>query len=483
MAWLFHRIKAPVLFFSGIVLLVCLWGSGSIPGLAQLDSEPTSGLLADGVRLLSSGQLMEAAKVFDTAKQRDPHDARPYFYRGVALSQAGHMEDAAAELAEAVYMAPDRLEYRVFQAHLFEQHKQTFEAENTLAIFHQERTLRQLAPAWLRLLADVYYRLEKTDEALRALDLWAESDPNDARIDLYRGQVYVIKGQPDKALKFFQDSLAKSDQDPQANFEMGKILYEKNQLAAAKEALIRAVAGNERNPEYRSKLASVYAAMGEPDAAIDCLKSVESAGDQFPTIFYVLGRAYRMKGDSAHNSKYMEKFQRATAAGRDRQAQLQATDQPIAQARRQMDQGHTAEARALFKKALGVDPNRWEPHAELAEMDLNSGNLQEAYPHLQKLEQIDPDSAVGNFLLARYWFQQKEYLRARVYAEKVRVSRPANSELRGLLGDIYLQLGEKQKAREEYEEAVRLAPNRSDLRERLLKVMGDGPHLNESSKP
>jgi len=93
-----------------------------------------------------------------------------------------------------------------------------------------------------------------------------------------------------------------------------------------------------------------------------------------------------------------------------------------------------------------------------------------AHPHLQKLQQIDRDSAIGNFLMARYWFKQEKYDQARLYAEKVKLSRPDNSELRGLLGSIYLELGLKEKAREEYEAAVRLAPDRADFRAQLEKV-------------
>ena len=69
-----------------------------------------------------------------------------------------------------------------------------------------------------------------------------------------------------------------------------------------------------------------------------------------------------------------------------------------------------------FRKALEGDPNRWEPNAYLAEMNLNSGNLQSAYRYLQKLEELDPDSAVGNFLMARYWFKRRNYDQARLYA-------------------------------------------------------------------
>jgi len=65
-------------------------------------------------------------------------------------------------------------------------------------------------------LADVYYRLQMTDQGLQVLDLWAKHDPTDARIDLYRGQIYVVKAQPELALSCFRRSLEKSTENPQA---------------------------------------------------------------------------------------------------------------------------------------------------------------------------------------------------------------------------------------------------------------------------
>ena len=85
--------------------------------------------------------------------------------------------------------------------------------------------------------------------------------------------------------------------------------------------------------------------------------------------------------------------------------------------------------------------------------------------------------------MARYWFKQKDYDQARLYAEKVKQSRPDNSELRALLGEIYGELGQKQKARQEYEEAIHLAPERTDLRERLRKLTCDDIHPIKSPQP
>ena len=86
------------------------------------------------------------------------------------------------------------------------------------------------------------------------------------------------------------------------------------------------------------------------------------------------------------------------------------------------------------------------------------------------MEEIDPDSVVGNFLMAKYWYGRKDFERALGYAEKVESSRPGNSELRNLLGDIYQGLGQKEKALREYQAAVRLAPDRADFRENLKKL-------------
>ena len=470
-------------FISALIVIVSLSILSPHWDLAQTADPPLEGPLAEGVNLLTAGRFHDAEQAFNQAKQNSPQDPRPYFFSGMALAQSGRLQDAASELLEAVHLAPDHLEYRVFQAHVYEQLVQTYAAQHTLEIFQDEHALSQLAPSWLKLLADVYFRLGRTDDALRVLDLWAVSDPHNPNIDLYRGQCYVAKSQPDAALNYFQSSIAESDQNPQAYFELGKILYQRSDFSAARDALRKAVQQDASNPEYRSKLASADLALKDPDGAIDNLKQVESSGDKFPAIYYDLGRAYRTKGDSARAAEYLKKFQQITAAERDKLDRRIAADRPIGQAQRQLDAGHPAEARALFEKALQVDPNRWEPNAYLAEMDLNDGHLQGAYPHLQKLQQINPDSPVGNFLMARYWFQQNSYAQAQTYAEKVKVTRPDNSELRAMLGDIYSRLGENQKAIEEYEAAIQLAPDRQSVRERLQKLKDKDSSSGKSGQP
>src|SRR5439155_408452 len=217
-----------------VLFIVCLFGTPSACGAGQASADLFETRLAEGIKLLGEGHLLESVKVLNSAKQSGPQDARPYFYCGMALAQAGRMRDAASEVGEAVHLAPEQLHYRVLQAHVLEQLKQASAAQEALAAL-QDKTLEHLDLAWLRLLADVYYRMQMTDQALKILDLWAQRNATDSRIDLYRGQVYLVKSQPDKALSCFRRSLEKSSKNPQAYFEMGKILYERNQLPLAKE--------------------------------------------------------------------------------------------------------------------------------------------------------------------------------------------------------------------------------------------------------
>lgn len=444
----------------------------ALPALGASHANPpqAEGLIENGTQLLSSGHYNEALDAFNHFKQIAPRDPRPYFYSAMALEQTKRLSAAAQELEEAVRLAPDRPEYHVFQANVLTRLKQRVHALEALARLEKEGLSSQLEPSWLKMLVDVYYRLEKPDDALRVLELLSARTPDDPDVDLNRGQVYVAAGRFDQAFQAFQRSLEKSNHNPIAYYEVGKIHYARNELALAKKGLLAAVEQDKTNPKYLQKLGDACLALDEVDEAIEYLNRAERSEATFPEIYYSLGRAYQKKGDRARGDAYMKKFQETASLQREKDEHDRAVERFVSQGESQLDQGHHAEAQALFEKAAQLDPNRWDAHGYLAEMFLSSGDLELAYPHLVKMEEIDPDSVVGNYLMARYWYHRKEFERARVYAEKVKVSRPGNSELRGLLGSIYMALGWKEKAVQELEAALRLAPERADFRENLRRA-------------
>ncbi len=428
--------------------------------------------LALGIRLLSSGHYAESIEAFNRFKQTAPDDGRPYFFAGMAYTQDGKLSDAAAELKEAVRLAPDKPEYRIFQANALTQLRQKLYASNALTIFKKPGVAEQMATPWLQLLADVYFRLEQNEDALRTLDILSARNPHDPRTDYDRGRVYVIQGNLDRALDSFRKSVEESPHNPDAYFEIGKILYQRNDPSGAKNALVTAFQqeGSRVDPDLLLKLGDVSLALGEVREAIEYLKRAEPEGTALPAIYYALGRAYQHQGDRAKGEAYREKFQAISEAQAKKKEQTVEVDKLVIQGEALLDQRRQAEARTAFEKAVQADPSRWEAHGYVAEMDLASGDLPRAYEHIRQMERLEPESPVGNFLAARYWYASKQLERARAYAEKVKVTRPGNSELRNLLGNIYLAIGERDKAIREYEAAVRLAPDRGEFRENLQKA-------------
>src|SRR5215475_4902644 len=135
-----------------VILLACLFAPPSACGAGQASADLFETRLAKGIKLLGEGRLLESVEVLNSAKQSSLQDARPYFYCGMALAQAGRMRDAASEVGEAVHLAPKQLPYRVFQAHVLEQLKQATAAQEALATLQDNEALEHLDLAWLRLL-------------------------------------------------------------------------------------------------------------------------------------------------------------------------------------------------------------------------------------------------------------------------------------------------------------------------------------------
>lgn len=450
--------------------LVLVLSLGALVGLGAsrplLQQQQRERLLDEGIALLARRQFSEAITAFSRFKQTNPRDARPYFYTGMAEAETGCLSAAALELDEAVRLAPHQLEYLLFQANLFARLKQKNHADDVLAIFRQAGNADRLDASWVWLLSEVYYRLERFDDALGALDLLEKRKPDDPRLDLNRGQVYALQSRFDQAQDSLQKSIAKHPDNPLAHFESGKLLYLRGDLPGARKALLEAVRLDQNNPQYLQKLGAVSLAMKEIDEAIGYLERAADLDPGSAEVYYSLGQAWQRKGQRAKAAEYGQKFQKLKQEAE----QTEEIERQLARGERMLDEGKDGEARAVFAQVVQADPDNWPAHGYLAEMFLGAGDLQKAWPHLAKMESLDADSVVGAWLMARYWHQQKQFEKACFYAEKVRLVRPGHAQLRHLLGSAYLGLNQPEKALAEFEAAVRLAPERADYRADLQRL-------------
>jgi len=459
-----EKIFAPCL---ALILVICITPdfSGAIRACAQQESQ-----LDKGLKLLEEGRFVEAIAAFNQFKQTSALDARSYFYSGMAFAELGRLNAAALELGEAVRLDPRKPQYLIFQANVLSRLKQNEHALDALATLGKELISPQLETAWLWLVSDTYYRLERFDEVLKILDLLSRRVPGDARVDLLRGQANVVKGDFDLALENFKRSIEKSPEYAPAHFEIGKVYYQRNELEASQKALREAVRIDPHQPEYFLKLGQVCLALGRVEEAIEHLTRVERSDPALAQTYYVLGSAFHNKGDQVKSAEYRRKYQEVSAGQRKKQELEEEVSRLIAQGERLLDEGDGAGAQSRFEQAVKLDPDNWDARGYLAEMYLPTADWRRAYQHLVKMEETEPESPVGNYLMARYLYQSKEFEKALAYAEKVKLVRPGHAELRNLIGGIYAALGQAEKAALEFDAAVHLAPDRADFLENLRKI-------------
>lgn len=346
----------------GMLLLVISGREFPLSGeIALADRKEAERMLEEGKKQLAEGHLPEAIAAFTQLKQMAPLKSQAYFFLGVALAESAHLNAAAAELSEAVRLGPEQPEHVLALGNILARLGQKGQAMNALAVFDQPGALDRLSAGNLSELMKLYFNLERTLEALRVVDELAVREPNNPRIDFYKGKIYKLMGDLDRAQQAIEKSLKRNPGSPADLYELGKIYEQRGQMAAAKKTLLEALGHRANDPETLYALASVCLSLNETDEAIQYLKRSESLAAGNPKIYYVLGQAYQKKGDTGKAVEYfkLHKSQDLTNAQRQKGMKEQEELMLVGWAKDRLRQGNAAEARALYLQLVELNPNKF----------------------------------------------------------------------------------------------------------------------------
>jgi tetratricopeptide (TPR) repeat protein len=409
--------------------------------------------------LLSGKRHSEALTFFDEAKRKAPQDPNPYFYSGVALAELGRLSEAAAELRGAIRLDPKTARYGLVYADVLANLGDDTAAVKALEAFGEQSHAVQLTKERLWLLSDLYFRLGRFDEALRALGWFAEREPEDERLDLHRGEIYLAAGNLDPAEVAFRKALQRSTDEAGAHYGLGFALWMKNELEDSKQALLAAVERDPSNAKYLRQLGEVCLARQESEAAIGYLERADAAGPKLPQLYRALGRAYRKAGKPERANEYLEKFEALMSSQQSVKEKGHRLQYLMVQGKTQLEKGQVSESLRLFHEALEVDPDLWVAHSFLAKLYISSRYWEQARQHLSKLEKLAPEAYEGRYLMALFWYERGDPERALQYGEEAKELWPGDPTLRNLMGNILSSLGRLESALEEYSAAVAMAPD------------------------
>jgi tetratricopeptide (TPR) repeat protein len=115
----------------------------------------------------------------------------------------------------------------------------------------------------------------------------------------------------------------------------------------------------------------------------------------------------------------------------------------------------------LWAHALDVNPDNFYAHYNLGQMQLKSGRVDEATPHLQRALQLAPWFADAHDAMGIAWRQQGRFDLAIAEHEEALRLKPGSLEATVNLGVAFEQRGDFTRAVDQYHQAVRMAPEKA----------------------
>ncbi len=439
---------------------------GVIATAAQLVGQAPETELEKGLQLVREGRSQDALAAFDRFKQSFPDDSRGFYSAGMTLVLMNRPQEALAEFDQAIRLDPQNTGYHLTRGTLLAELGKTGDAIEALQVIDHQNLAGALDPEAVWLLSDLYFQTDKLDDSLRVLQHYRELRPDDPRAWLREGQILLLQNRIVESIADFRQVVQVLPDLSGAHHALGLAYWRHGDRAEARSSLQRAV---ELDPSdsHLIDLGRFLIESGEFQAAVDVLSKGLSGRTSEPALFFEISRAYRRLGDSARAKDYLDRFKSAEAQLKQSKQQVERVQGALRRGQRLLNEGSVREARTLFREAAELDPGNWLAHSYLAKIALSSNQLDQASRHLSRMAEIDPESAEGNFLLASYRYRVKDYPGALSAGLSAREARPDYGELRNLLGNVYLALGRRSEAIEEYRAAVRLEPGRPEFRANL----------------
>ncbi|MCP4204095.1 MAG: tetratricopeptide repeat protein [bacterium] len=330
------------------------------------------------------GSLQEAVRL-------NPQASRAHDLLGVALAAASRLDEAAAAGERAVALDPQA-------AAAWNNLAISYSAKGSLDKAHEatRRALR-LEPEFAEAhntVGKIHFDRGELDAALDSFNRAISLRPGYLEARLNRGLVFGQLGRFAEALGAFEKILDLDSRIAPAHLARAKALFARDggSSVAAIEALERAVDLDPRLIEAWMLLVTDLSASSQAERAAGALTRALAANPRAAALHHLAGRmsAQARDWDQAEAS-----FNKAVELD---STLLQAW---IDLGRLRTAQGRSAEAVALYRKALALRENDDGLHHILAASLVISGQVDEAREHLQRALEINPENAAVASDLAR----------------------------------------------------------------------------------
>ncbi len=460
-------------------------------------------------RLLLKKDLPRALEIGKLAAAQPRASAFAHAHLAVLLADAGQLAEAERANRKAIALAPDRLAsyYNLYTLHLSQKQpakaqavldaaaarpvetadywldlaelyanlQQNNPADPDSVLTSLKRCLNRAeglgvrGPARQQKLADGYVLAGEVPRAVEILlDVLANATADARTRDGVRQKLvalYITSQDADGALEQLESMVRDHPTNPQANFLLATVAYEKQDTAKAIDYFRKTL---QLNPDFEQtyySLATVLFETGQDQEAAELLVTArEKYPQSFVASYFSAVAASRLEDHAAAVEHYRaaEVIAKATAPNRLDHAFYFQLGAQLERAQR------FEEAAATFKQCLGLKSDFAPALNYLGYMWADQGiNLEEARKMIQQAVELDPENAAYLDSLAWVLFKLDQPHLALTYMERaLQHQEEPDATLFDHLGDIQQAVGNPKAAREAWKKSLEITDD-PKVREKL----------------
>ena len=393
------------------------------------------------------GQSARAETHYQQALEAEPENEAVYLQLASHYQRRARPADAEATLQKLVARKPQADTPLI---HLGDYFTALGQPEKALTNY---RRATEVAPSSTiardKLIAH-YLDTGKTTEAEALVTAIQEKDKKDLMGRFFDARVKLTRSKTDEAMTILQGVIKDNPQFAGAHHFLGAAYLQKQQLPQAKAAIADALKFNPQLSDARTALAQIHLAEGSLDLALEQAQAAVQINPRNAQAAIVAGTAYLRKGDLAKSRKVFETITKA------------APKEPIGPYNLGLvarSEKNDAKALAYFEEALTKRPTAIEPLLQIVAIKHAQGKTQEARERVIRQLETVPKSPLLHNLVGQLWLNARDQAQAEK-SFKTAIEIDSSSLAPYLnLAQLYYQTGKVDQSITEYETVLAKNPN------------------------
>lgn len=446
---------------------------------ANADPEHPQAWLIKGQVLQALRRFPEALKAYERALELSPGWPEALVGRATLRLFFGELEGARQDIEQVLVFAPNAIQAQYLQALLAYQKEDYDSAADTLetivfknhehlqsqlllgTIRYRQGQLEQArdhlsmfvsrAPKHInarKLLAATYLKLKQPTKAIETLDPIVSGDSDDAQLLALLGSAYVQSGELERGSALLQRA---AELAPDAAGIRTQLALTQLVDGNTEDAIVELEAAVELGLSQADFLLVITYLKGqEYDKALAAAEALAAKMPDNPAPYNLIGAALAAKGDKQGAG---DAFARALTIAPD------ATAARFNLAKMQLQAGQREQAIANLDKVLASSPGHLGSATARAGLALQDGNQDQAEALLVAAYEANRDSIRAGEVLSKFYLNLQRPNDALRVARELANKQPDSAQVQRALGQAFVAIGDQHGALQAYRKVIELQPD------------------------